>query len=92
MGLGFICQLASKEGYKIYLSGQGADEIISDYGHNGNKFYPHSQFGGLFPDELQSVFPWRSFYGGSQFAYINKEECIAGAYGIETRYPFLIIF
>ena len=88
-GLGYISNLASEEGYKIYLSGQGADEIISNYGWNGYKIYPHSQFGGYFPEDLNDIFPWESFYGGTQIDYINKEECVAGTYGIETRYPFL---
>ena len=88
-GLGYISNLASKEGYRIYLSGQGADEIISNYGFNGYKIYPHSQFGGYFPKDLNDIFPWESFYEGTQIDYINKEECVAGTYGIETRYPFL---
>jgi asparagine synthetase B (glutamine-hydrolysing) len=89
MGLGAICTRANKEGYKIYLSGQGADEIISDYGFKGSKIYPHSSFGGLFPDKLKGFFPWHSFYDGTQIQYLNKEEYVAGSYGIETRYPFL---
>ena len=89
VGLGFICSKASKEGYRIYLSGQGADEIISDYGFNGNRLYDHSSFGGYFPDNLEGFFPWHSFYDGTQVQYLNKEEYVAGAFGIETRYPFL---
>jgi asparagine synthase (glutamine-hydrolysing) len=88
-GLGYISSLAQKENYKIYFSGQGADEIISDYGWGGSKIYPHSQFGGLFPNNLKELFPWKSFYNGTQTDYINKEECVAGCYGMETRYPFL---
>ena len=89
IGLGIICSQASKEGYRIYLSGQGADEIISDYGFNGNKIYNHSSFGGNFPESLENFFPWHSFYDGTQIQYLNKEEYVAGAFGIETRYPFL---
>ena len=89
VGLGAICSRANQDGYKIYLSGQGADEIISDYGHNGNKIYDHSSFGGHFPEDLSKIFPWHSFYNGTQIQYLNKEEYVAGAYGIETRYPFL---
>ena len=50
VGLGKICSRANTEGYRIYLSGQGSDEIISDYGWNGNKIYNHSSFGGKFRD------------------------------------------
>ena len=89
VGLAFICNKAKKENYRIYLSGQGADEIISDYGFNGNKIYGHSSFGGRFPSKLDGFFPWHSFYDGTQIQYLNKEEYIAGHYGIETRYPFL---
>ena len=89
MGLGHICSKAKDEGYRIYLSGQGADEIISDYGYDGNKIYGHSEFGGKFPDSLNGFWPWHSFYDGTQIKYLNKEEYVAGHFGIETRYPFL---
>ena len=89
MGLAAICKRAKNSGRRIYLSGQGADEIISDYGYNGNKIYSHSSFGGKFPTDLNGFWPWHSFYDGTQIQYLNKEEYIAGHYGIETRYPFL---
>lgn len=89
VGLSLICNKANKENRRIYFSGQGADEIISDYGFNGTKFFKHSEFGGLFPDNLNGFFPWHSFYNGTQIKYLNKEEYVAGAFGIETRYPFL---
>ena len=88
-GLAAICSRANKENRRIYFSGQGADEIISDYGFNGHKIYNHSQFGGLFPNNLSEFWPWDSFWDGTQIKYLNKEEYIAGHYGIETRYPFL---
>jgi asparagine synthetase B (glutamine-hydrolysing) len=89
MGLAAICDRARKEGRRIYFSGQGADEIISDYGHAGRKIFKHSEFGGLFPDTLEGFWPWYSFYDGTQIQYLNKEEYVAGHFGIETRYPFL---
>jgi asparagine synthetase B (glutamine-hydrolysing) len=88
-GLAAICNRAQKEGRRIYFSGQGADEIISDYGFGGTKIYKHSSFGGKFPNSLEGFFPWHSFYSGTQIQYLNKEEYVAGHYGIETRYPFL---
>jgi asparagine synthetase B (glutamine-hydrolysing) len=84
-----IFHFAKKEGKKINLSGSGADEIFSDYGFNGVKKFQHSNFGGLFPEDLSSIFPWASFYGSSMISYLAKEEYIAGSYGIETRYPYL---
>lgn len=89
MGLSAICHRANKENRRIYFSGQGADEIISDYGFNGKKIYKHSSFGGLFPSNLNDFFPWHSFWDGTQIQYLNKEEYVAGHFGIETRYPFL---
>jgi len=89
MGLAAICSRARQEGRRIYFSGQGADEIISDYGFQGHKIFKHSRFGGLFPDDLQGFWPWHSFWDGTQIQYLNKEEYVAGHFGIETRYPFL---
>jgi asparagine synthetase B (glutamine-hydrolysing) len=68
------------------MSGQGADEILSDYGFGGNKHFRHSEFGGLFPKEQKL---WYSFNDGTQIQYLNKEEYTAGHFGIEARYPFL---
>lgn len=87
--LTFICDKAISDGNKVYLSGSGADEIFSDYGFDGMKKYQHSNFGGLFPENLSEIFPWASFYGSSQETYIAKEEHVAGSFGIETRYPYL---
>jgi len=89
VGLAAICTRANNEKRRIYFSGQGADEIISDYGFAGRKIYDHSSFGGLFPERLEGFFPWHSFWDGTQIQYLNKEEYVAGHYGIETRYPFL---
>jgi asparagine synthetase B (glutamine-hydrolysing) len=89
IGLAAICKRARDQGYKIYFSGQGADEIFSDYGFSGRKIYSHSCFGGMFPESLEKLFPWKSFYGSTQCSYLGKEECISGCYGIEGRYPFL---
>lgn len=87
--ISLICSEARKESRKIYLSGQGADEIFADYGFNGQRFAQHSNFSGKFPEDLSKIFPWNSFYYSSQESYIAKEEYTSGIYGIETRYPFL---
>jgi asparagine synthase (glutamine-hydrolysing) len=84
-----VCKNARKYDCKICLSGSGADEIISDYGFQGEKKYPHSNFGGLFPSDLNTIFPWASFYGSTLESYIAKEEYVGGSFGIEVRYPFL---
>jgi asparagine synthetase B (glutamine-hydrolysing) len=86
VGLAAICSRANRDGLRVYLSGQGADEILSDYGFAGKKHFPHSQFGGLWPETPRL---WHSFADGTQIQYLNKEEYTAGHFGIEARYPFL---
>ena len=89
IGCSYICSRAIQHNAKIYLSGSGADEIFSDYGFNGVKYFNHSTIGGYFPNDLKKVFPWKNFFGNTQRAYLMKEEYVAGSYGIEGRYPFL---
>ncbi len=82
LGLSRICRKAHSEGRKVYLSGQGADEITADY-----SLFPYqSTFKGNFPDHLTL---WENFYDGAQYSYLGKEEYVAGSHSIETRYPFL---
>ena len=94
-GLYHICSLARTNSQRIFLSGQGADELYSDYGFGGRKIFDHSGFGGLYPDDLRDVFPlagpskWYSFYEGTMSSYMAKEEHVSGCHGIEGRYPFL---
>ena len=87
--MSLICSNSIKEDRKIYLSGVGGDEIFSDYGFNGRRFTKHSNFGGLFPEDLTTIFPWPSFYYSSMESYIAKEEYVTGVYGVEGRYPYL---
>lgn len=82
LGLSKICRMAHAEGRKVYLSGQGSDEIIADYGLWPNQ----STFKGKFPKKLAL---WENFYGSAQYSYLGKEEYVAGSHSIETRYPFL---
>ncbi|WFE89926.1 hypothetical protein K1718_00820 [Roseibium porphyridii] len=84
-----VCARAKEEGALVYLSGSGADEIVSDYGFGGQKYFAHSNFGGMFPNNLLGRFPWASFFGSTQAAYLAKEEMVAGSFGMEARYPFL---
>jgi len=84
-----VCRAAKTFDCKICLSGTGADEIISDYGFNGVKMFNHSNFGGKFPEDLKTIFPWASFYGSTLESYMAKEEYVGGSFGIEMRYPFL---
>lgn len=77
--LSAICRRAKG---KVYLSGAGADEIISDYSLIPNQ----SEFKGRFPDKLKE---WRNFTGSCMYSYLGKEECVGGSWNVETRYPFL---
>lgn len=81
-GVASICMLANLEGRKVMLSGQGADEILSDY----SLFPKQSECKGKFPANL---YKWRNFDRGCQESYLIKEEYAGGAFNIETRYPFL---
>ena len=87
--LSLVCTHAINDNRKLYLSGLGADEIFSDYGFGGIKKTQHSNFGGLFPKDLSTIFPWNSFYHSSMESYLAKEEYVSGMHGVETRYPFL---
>ena len=69
-----VSEVARNEKLFVCLSGCGADEIISDYGHNGNKIYDHSEFGGLYPDSLEGFFPWKKVYGDTMRSYLFKDE------------------
>jgi asparagine synthetase B (glutamine-hydrolysing) len=59
MGLAYIFDTAIQDGYKTFISGQGGDEIISDYA-----LYPgQSTFRGVFPKEL---YEWPNFQAGQE--------------------------
>ena len=100
VGMYYIFSESKKDNIKIFLSGQGADEIYSDYGWQGKdiknmnmKTYKidnkPSSFFGNFPDDLNEIFPWPNFYSGMNECFISKEEYTASLFGLETRYPFL---
>lgn len=104
IGLSYICDIASNEGYRIFLSGQGADEIYADYGFNGkDSGGGHTRFGGRWPsnmlceingkkfisNDVNDDVIWDSFFKSPQRNYIMKEDCVSGAHGIEGRFPYL---
>jgi asparagine synthetase B (glutamine-hydrolysing) len=82
MGVAYMFDTARKQGKSVCLSGQGGDEIISDYALFPNQ----SEFKGVFPNKL---YEWKNFRKGMQEEYLNELEEIAVLYGIEVRYPFL---
>lgn len=88
-GISMLTRRGARDGRRVYLSGSGADELFSDYGYGGVKFFPHSAFGGDFPKKLSDKFPWPSFFLGTMRDYLMKDEIISGLHGVEGRYPFL---
>jgi asparagine synthase (glutamine-hydrolysing) len=82
VGLATFARLASQQGRRIALSGQGADEIMSDY----SPWPAQSELKGTFPDPLAL---WQNFNYSCQESYLIKEEYAGGAFGIESRYPYL---
>lgn len=82
--LSLVCSYAKRDNRKIFISGGGADEMY-DYGGK----YNHSNFGGVFPNDLTKLFPWASVFGSSMESYIMKDEMCGGNRGLETRYAFI---
>ena len=82
LGLATFARAASLEGRRVALSGQGADEIMSDYA----PWPGQSELKGTFPPVLRL---WANFNYSCQESYLMKEEYAAGAFGIENRYPYL---
>jgi len=91
IGTGIICEKAKSAGCKVYISGQGSDEILSDYGHKGlvAPGFLHSTIAGNFPPDLSRIFPWENVFGGTQEEFLAKDENVGGTYSLECRYPFL---
>ncbi|MBA3884332.1 MAG: hypothetical protein H0X67_01215 [Acidobacteria bacterium] len=82
LGVATIAKLGTAEGRRVLLSGQGVDEIMTDYSP-----YPGcSELKGTFPADLRL---WTNFNYGCQESYLMKEEYAGGAFGVESRYPYL---
>lgn len=86
VGVVHIFDTAKKEGHSIYISNQGADEIISDYALS--TIYGQSEFHGVFPRKL---YEWPNFRGNLNYFHLRQTEEIADVYGIKVRYPYLDI-
>lgn len=91
VGTGIICKKAKARGCRVYISGQGSDELLSDYGYGGMMApgFLHSTIAGHFPPDLERIFPWENVFGGTQEEFLAKDENVGGTYGLECRYPFL---
>ena len=83
-GIYQIFQEARKDKQIIYLSGQGGDEIFSDYGNIENR---SSSILNLNYTNVRSKWPnFDSAYGRN---ILQMFERVGGCFGIESRYPFL---
>jgi len=73
---------------KVLVTGEGGDEIYSNYGYHGTKIRPHSKTGGYFPEDLSTVWPW---HDDEQILtkYVGRAEAVGGYWGIELRLPLL---
>jgi len=89
VGLYSVLEQGKNLGCKVSFSGQGADEIYSDYGFKGKKLANVSSLAGRYPADMRRIFPWKNLFSGTQRAYLMKDEHVAGSLGMESRYPFL---
>ena len=74
---------------RIMLTGDGGDDIYSDYGFHGHRMRKHSRFGGHFPDVLANVWPWHENNVFQDFH--NRTEAVGGHWGIEMRCPMMSV-
>jgi asparagine synthetase B (glutamine-hydrolysing) len=85
LGHSAIGRRARSNNTLVLLSGVGGDEIMTDYGYNGEALsHTQSCLRGVFPRNLSTVFPWTNFFKGLQRAYLRKEEHVSGSHGIEV--------
>ncbi|MEB3210130.1 MAG: asparagine synthase-related protein [Leptolyngbyaceae bacterium] len=78
-----ICSAARSDGYLIQLSGQGSDELLTDYSTGSMRM---SELKG---DWRNLAGPWKNLHAGWNSIFLGATERICGLFGIETRYPFL---
>jgi asparagine synthetase B (glutamine-hydrolysing) len=80
--------IAKRESIRTIILGTGGDELYSDYGFNGIKLHKFSQFGGLFPTDLTTIWPWHTGFYPIRYC-LPMIEYINGLHGIDSRHPFL---
>ena len=73
---------------KVLVTGDGGDEVFADYGFKGKKLRTYSKFGGHFPNNLQTVWPWHN-HQNILSRYVQRTEVVGGYWGIELRLPLL---
>ena len=83
-----VCKYMNKINKSNILSGNGGDEMYSDYGYVGQQMGPNSLFGGLFPQRLEVAWPWHE-YLNRQSQLVSRLDIITGYYGIQHKEPLL---
>ena len=78
-----ILRRGRASGHVSEISGQGIDEIFTDYLGGSGRMASTSGS----PVEFRSE--WKNFRNGWQQAFLGAGERVAGLHGFETRYPFL---
>ena len=86
--IGRICRHLKKIGKSVILSGNGGDEMYSDYGFNKKQFGLNSYFGGYFPSDLSVAWPWHD-YSQRQSSLVSRIDLLGGYYGIQHMEPLL---
>ncbi len=83
-----VCKYMNKIGKSNILSGNGGDEMYSDYGFHGKQLANHSLFGGYFPAMLNVIWPWHE-YTHRQSQLVSRIDLLAGYFGIQHKEPLL---
>ena len=65
----YIISKAKENNEKVLISGQGADEIISDY----YNIHTNSRKSCMKGDWTKATKPWRNFYGGWNAAFLAAQ-------------------
>lgn len=77
--------------WNVNLTGNGGDDIFSDYSNVGKRLEWRSAFSGVFPKDLNTIWPYIMKSNGSTFMHVPPVDYINGLFGIDTRHPLLDI-
>jgi asparagine synthetase B (glutamine-hydrolysing) len=82
-------KISKNNNCRVNLTGTGSDEHYSDYGFFGKKLNSESIFGGFFPQQLETIFPWYTNNAYSLHNDLRTVDYYNGLHGIDSRHPFL---
>jgi asparagine synthetase B (glutamine-hydrolysing) len=84
----YIRKFMKPHSRKVLITGDGGDEIYSDYGISGKPIRHHSKTGGHFPRDLATAWPWHD-HEQVLSKYVGRSEAVGGYWGVELRLPML---